>query len=79
MLLGWLKRLELRQNRLGSLVGYFNPKPRYLVATHSNEMDYLVREVLIKKKIELIICSTINNVPYIPGTVDIPKILKILS
>lgn len=64
---------------LKAMLGYFSPKPRFVIDTYNFEMESLVDDARQQKNYDVVIASQIDMTPYALRVSDTPKIFEELE
>ncbi|NMC54487.1 MAG: glycosyltransferase [Chloroflexi bacterium] len=67
---------SFKPNRFESLLGYFSPKPRSLVGTHSPHLFQKVEELSSREQYGLVVLSQVDMLPYKKAIKNIPCFLE---
>jgi len=72
-----------RHSQLKSLLGFFQPRPRDVIATYSREMERFVKEKLADEPFDAVVAFAIGpgggTAPYVRGMKEIPRIIEDLE
>lgn len=61
---------------LKARLGFFSSSPRFLIDTHSPQMESLIRKTLAKRKFDIVIAFELSMAAYFPAFQGIPALIE---